>query len=122
MSITLVSVLTTIVGLVLNLAVLITGTVWAINARHRLGPLAMRLLIGGMAVIALDLIGSIVINMTAGLWSTGSSDWRVQQFMLVSMVTAVVHTVGLGLIIASSLVRRPADAALTPPPPPPPVA
>ena len=114
MSVSLLSLMSSAVSIVLNLIVLIGSIVWAVSARHRLGPPAVRLLCSGIVLIMLNLIGLTLLNLTVSQWA-GPAGWHVEQIIISNMISAMIHSVGLGLIIASSLVRRPADAYLPPP-------
>lgn len=101
-------VLLSLVPSLLNLIVLIGGVVWLIIARDRLGQPAIRLLGAGLALLTVNLFGGGLLNLSISESIGPDSDWHVQQILLTGALSAVIHAVGLGLIIAAALVRPPA--------------
>lgn len=99
-------VLLNIVPALMNTIVLIGALVWLIIVRHRLGRLAMSLLGAGLALLTFNLFGNVLLSLSISE-SIGAADWHVEQIVLTGVLFALIHAVGLGLVIAAALVPRP---------------
>lgn len=96
---------------VLNLIVLVGGLLWLAKVKERLSPLAIRLLGAGISLLLTNLVGYAMFNLSVSE-AVGPGSWRVEQIVLIGLLSTLLHAAGLGFVIAAALVRRPAGPIL----------